>query len=194
MPHSTALVVKKPGETGEQVAEREADENVPSNPHLTNVERAEAEKVLAATTDLTLGAGLVLRPSRRAKDDVERPAYLIFRFTAPDSRRREMGLGAIQRTNPQEIAQRLSQARVEVAGYREQLRQGIDPLEHKNAERERARRVAGEEGPRADRARDARPRGARVSRARDRAEPHDAVPSGGARADANRDRIGRSAT
>jgi hypothetical protein len=50
-----------------------------------------------------------------------------------------MGLGAIQRTNPQEIAQRLSQARVEVAGYREQLRQGIDPLEHKNAERERAR-------------------------------------------------------
>ncbi|MDL1860867.1 integrase [Betaproteobacteria bacterium PRO7] len=108
-------------------------------PRLTSVERAEAEKVLAATTDLTLGAGLVLRPSRRAKDDVERPAYLIFRFTAPDGRRREMGLGAIQRTNPQEIAQRLSQARVEVAGYREQLRQGIDPLEHKNAERERAR-------------------------------------------------------
>jgi integrase len=128
---------------------------------LTPIERAEAEKVLAATSDLNLGAGIWLRFARKPNASGEHVAHLLFRFTAPDGRRREMGLGVLQRVNLAEVAQRLSLVRVEVAGYREQLRQAVDPLEQKKADQERARaalqvRKADEQRERATLARVAR--------------------------------------
>lgn len=107
---------------------------------LTPIERDEAERVMAATADLNLGSGIWLRfPRANAKEGVTPTPYAIWRFTAPNGRRREMGLGPVPRANLSEIAQRLSQARVEVAGYREQLRQAVDPIQTRIAEQARQR-------------------------------------------------------
>jgi len=106
---------------------------------LSKLEREEAERVLAATSDTNLGAGIWLRFPRSAK--AERSAYLIFRFTSPAGKRREMGLGAMARTSVSEVAELLAKARTECGEYREQLRKAVDPLEAKDAAKEHARQA-----------------------------------------------------
>ena len=59
---------------------------------LTKLERVEAERVLEATSDLNLGAGIWLRFPRAASDGATRAPYLLFRYTAPSKLRREMGM------------------------------------------------------------------------------------------------------
>jgi len=110
-------------------------------PRITKLERDEAEKILSATADLNLGAGLWLRFPRRNNDGAARSAYLIFRYTAPDGVRRETGLGVMPRTSAADIADRLGDARAECNGYRLQLRQGVDPIAARKAEQQRARQA-----------------------------------------------------
>jgi integrase len=80
------------------------------------------------------GGGLVFRVRDSA-------AHFIFRFTAPNGKRREMGLGAAPRNNAAQAGQCLAAARDAAAKARAQLQLGLDPIE----ERARTRRGAREE-------------------------------------------------
>lgn len=108
---------------------------------LTKIERERAERVLDATSDLNLGAGVWLRFPRKSKDEAARSPYLIFRYTAPSGKRREMGLGVFERGTVTETAERLGRVRSEVDNYREQLRKGVDPLTAREAAKEHARQA-----------------------------------------------------
>lgn len=103
---------------------------------LSKVQREEAERVLSAAGDLNLGTGLWLRPPRGGRAGA---LQLVLRYSAPDGRRRELGLGTVERVSVQQIAHRLETVRSEVAEARRLLREGKDPIEVRNAERERAR-------------------------------------------------------
>lgn len=110
-------------------------------PRITKHERDEAERVLGATADLNLGTGLWVRFARSSREGGERAPTLVWRYTAPDGRRREAGLGALRRGSAAEAAECLAQARAECNTHRAQLRQGIDPIDARHAARERARQA-----------------------------------------------------
>lgn len=94
----------------------------------TTIHRLTALQVLQAKADCDDGGGLVLRikPSGAA---------WTWRFTAPDGRRREMGLGTCQRKSQRTAGESLERVRTLVSEARGTLARGVDPL----AERQRAR-------------------------------------------------------
>lgn len=69
-------------------------------------------------------------------------ASWVFRFTAPDGRRREMGLGAAVRNNITEAGKSLTVAREEAEKARKLLRDRTDPIDHARRLREQAKRDA----------------------------------------------------
>jgi integrase len=75
------------------------------------------------------GGGLLLRVRGES-------ATWVFRFTSPNGRRREMGLGAVHRANTQQAGAGLTGARDAAHLAREQLRAGVDPIDARDAERE----------------------------------------------------------
>lgn len=79
-------------------------------------------------------------------------AQWVLRYTAPSGRRREMGLGVALRGSRAQAGESLSAARDLAHKARELLRQGIDPIEHRERQREAAR--AAEEAEKARRARE----------------------------------------
>ncbi|MCE2660890.1 MAG: integrase arm-type DNA-binding domain-containing protein [Rubrivivax sp.] len=60
----------------------------------------------------------------------------VYRFTAPSGRRREMGLGAALRGSAKQAGDTLTGARELAHKAREALRQGIDPIEARERQRE----------------------------------------------------------
>ncbi|MGE0808026.1 MAG: integrase arm-type DNA-binding domain-containing protein [Burkholderiaceae bacterium] len=65
----------------------------------------------------------------------------VFRYTSPSGKRREMGLGKLARNTLAAAGQSLTRARDEAADARRLLREGIDPLDRRNEQREQARRA-----------------------------------------------------
>lgn len=80
------------------------------------------------------GGGLLLR-ARGAS------CSWVLRFTSPSGRRREMGLGICHRGSPTQAADSLTGARDAAHKAREQLRQGIDPIEARDERREASRQA-----------------------------------------------------
>lgn len=60
------------------------------------------------------------------------------RYTAPDGRRREIGLGKLNRTSQAAAGKSLTDARVDAEDARRLVRQGTDPIEHRKAQRKAA--------------------------------------------------------
>lgn len=87
---------------------------------------------VARDGDHSDGDGLLLR----VKDG--RGSW-VFRYTAPDGRRREQGLGRLARNNITEAGKSLTAARDLAEAARKLLREGIDPIEHARQRREQAR-------------------------------------------------------
>jgi integrase len=106
-----------------------------SRTRLSAPEKADAERVLGAGKDANFGGGLWLRTPR----GLARSLYWSFRYTSPAGVRRDMSLGTVLRSSPAQAAESLSRARAEVARNRDLLRQAIDPIDFKNAEKERTR-------------------------------------------------------
>ena len=96
--------------------------------HLLTVREVQT----AGDGDNTDGGGLVLR----VRGD---SCAWVFRYTAPSGRRREMGLGVCRRGSAQQAGASLIGARDDAHRARDQLRQGVDPLQDKEARREAAR-------------------------------------------------------
>lgn len=82
--------------------------------------------------DFSDGGGLTLR----VRGD---SASWVFRFTSPSGRRREMGLGIALRGSPKQAGETLAGVRDLAHRAREQLRQGVDPIEARDQRREAAR-------------------------------------------------------
>ena len=80
------------------------------------------------------GGNLLLRVSGGA-------ATWVFRYTAPNGKRREMGLGAAYRNNPAVAGNSLTAAREQAHNARTLLAQGIDPIDARGAQRRAAREV-----------------------------------------------------
>jgi integrase len=78
------------------------------------------------------GGGLMLRVGPVG-------ASWVLRYTSPSGKRREMGLGAADRASVAQAGQSLTAARQAAHGGRELLRQGIDPLDDREARRLAAR-------------------------------------------------------
>jgi integrase len=74
------------------------------------------------------GGGLFLRVT-------ERGASWVYRYTAPDGRRREMGLGKAQRDTLAVAGKTLAHARDEADKQRAILRNGADPIESRKAKK-----------------------------------------------------------
>jgi integrase len=65
----------------------------------------------------------------------------VFRYTAAGGQRREMGLGACYRNNPQQAGASLSQARAKAVVARATLAEGTDPIDDRDARRAAAREL-----------------------------------------------------
>jgi integrase len=103
-------------------------------------------EVLAANPgDLSDGGGLALRVGPAG-------ASWVLRYTSPAGKRREMGLGPARRDTLAQAGQSLTTARLLSHEARELLRQGLDPLEAREARRHAAR--AAEQARKADKQRD----------------------------------------
>ena len=76
----------------------------------------------------------------------------VFRYTAPNGRRREMGLGQCDRVNLKQAGASLVLARDLAHEARQLLRRGVDPIEAREQQRDAARQV--DEQQRTKRARD----------------------------------------
>lgn len=87
----------------------------------------------AAVGDHTDGAGLFLRVT-------DRGASWVFRFTAPDGRRREMGLGSVLRETLAASGQSAATARKSADRARALLADGVDPIEQRKADRHAAQK------------------------------------------------------
>lgn len=110
--------------------------------HLT------ARSVLCASDgDHNDGDGLVLRVSSRTNS-----ASWVFRYTSPGGKRREMGLGAAQRSSVRDAGASITAARDAALEARVLLRRGIDPLAERDARRQRERQA--EEERKAEKARE----------------------------------------
>lgn len=81
--------------------------------------------------DLSDGGGLLLRVRGES-------ASWVFRYTAASGRRREMGLGVARRVSTAQAGASLTGARDDAHKAREQLRQGIDPIDDRDRRRELA--------------------------------------------------------
>lgn len=89
----------------------------------TRLQLMAVRQVMAAKEgDHSDGGGLLLR----VRGD---SASWVMRFTSPTGRRREMGLGPARRANPEQAGAGLTGARKLAHEAREQLRQGIDPID-----------------------------------------------------------------
>ncbi len=82
----------------------------------------------AGNGDHADGGGLFLRVTPEG-------ASWVLRFTAPGSRRREMGLGAVQRATLRTCGNALQQVRADVQRQRALLAQGVDPIEKRKEDR-----------------------------------------------------------
>lgn len=92
-------------------------------------------EVLAAPDgDLSDGGGLTLRVRGES-------ASWVLRYTSPSGRRREMGLGAAVRSSPKQAGDSLTGARDAAHRSREQLRQGADPIDVRDAGKVRKREI-----------------------------------------------------
>jgi integrase len=72
------------------------------------------------------GGGLQMRVGAQG-------ASWVLRYTSPTGRRREMGLGIVARSNLKQAGGSLTGARDAAHKAREQLRQGLDPIEQRDA-------------------------------------------------------------
>lgn len=100
------------------------------------IHRLTARQVLAAERDANDGGGLVLRV------DGDRAKWVL-RYTAPDGRRRELGLGVCHRDSLTQAGQSLTHARQAAREAGDKLRAGIDPVEDRaRAKAEAAAAVA----------------------------------------------------
>jgi len=81
------------------------------------------------------GGGLILRIKNGSGN-------WVFRFTAPSGRRREMGLGTINRHNADAIGKSITHARQQAHDARAKLQQNIDPIDARRAERHAHREAA----------------------------------------------------
>lgn len=107
-----------------------------------------AREVLAASDgDHSDGGGLVFRVASSTNT-----ASWVFRYTAPSGKRREMGLGSVNRSTLKHAGESLAAARDSAQDARELLRKGVDPLTERDARRQAAREA--EEARKADKARD----------------------------------------
>jgi len=79
-------------------------------------------------------------------------ASWVLRYTAPDGRRREVGLGKLSRDSQAAAGKSLREAREAAEDARRLLRSGIDPIEHRKAQREAAQ--AARETTKAEQARE----------------------------------------
>lgn len=92
-----------------------------------------ARQVQAAKPgDYVDGGGLALRVS-------EDRASWVFRYTSPTGKRREMGLGALQRGDLAQAGRELTAARDAAHRARELLRVGVDPIDAREERKEAAR-------------------------------------------------------
>lgn len=87
---------------------------------------------VAVDGDYADGGGLMLRVRGAS-------ASWVFRFTAPSGRRREMGLGSVERNSLALAGKNLIAARDAASEARDQLRRGVDPLEARARSREAAK-------------------------------------------------------
>lgn len=90
------------------------------------------ELVNAGTKDLQDGGGLTLRTS-------DKGSAWVLRYTAPNGKRREMGLGPAWRASLAQAGESLTTARDLAHKARELLRQGVDPMAARDAQRDAAR-------------------------------------------------------
>jgi integrase len=102
------------------------------------IERLTAREVQTAKADVSDGGGLAIRVPR-GRDGV--PSW-VFRYTAPDGRRRELGLGVVAQSSISAAGESVRLARKAAAKAREQLRDAIDPIEHAKALRQQAQHEA----------------------------------------------------
>jgi integrase len=102
------------------------------------IERLTARQVQTAKADMNDGGGLSIRVPRAGGGG---PTW-VYRFTAPDGRRRELGLGVVAQSSITAAGASLTAARKAAAKARDQLREGIDPIEHTKAQREQAKAEA----------------------------------------------------
>lgn len=107
--------------------------------------RLTPRQVLNACEDIVDGGGLLLRISGDR-------ANWVLRYTAPTGRRREVGLGIAHRASVAQAGESLTAAREAAHKARELLRDGIDPLDDRQAQREAAR--AAEDSAKAERQRE----------------------------------------
>jgi integrase len=90
--------------------------------HLLTVREVQA----AGNGDHSDGGGLLLRVRGES-------ASWVLRYTGPSGRRREMGLGVVVRGNPKQTGDSLTGARDAAHKARELLRQGLDPIDERDA-------------------------------------------------------------
>lgn len=91
------------------------------------------------------GGGLMLRVRGES-------ASWVYRFTAPNGRRREMGLGVARRGSLAQAGESITLARSQASGARDQLARGLDPIDERDKLRGAAK--AAEAGKKADKARE----------------------------------------
>ena len=99
----------------------------------------------AAEGDHSDGGGLLLRVRGES-------CSWVLRYTSPAGRRREMGLGVCRRGSPAQAGDSVTTARDIAHKAREQLRQGLDPIDQREQQREAGRRA--EDVKKAEKARD----------------------------------------
>jgi integrase len=99
--------------------------------HLLTARQVQA----ASEGDHGDGGGLLLRVQGTS-------ASWVLRYTAPSGKRREMGLGVARRGSTAQAGETLTGARDEAHKARELLRQGIDPLNAREQQREAERTAA----------------------------------------------------
>jgi integrase len=104
--------------------------------HLMTVKHVQA----ASDGDHSDGGGLLLRirSARESKSSGKPLAATqswVFRYTSPAGQRREMGLGIVVRGSPKQAGDSLTGARAQAHAARELLRQGVDPIDRRDAGR-----------------------------------------------------------
>ena len=109
--------------------------------HLLTVKQVQH----AGDGDHSDGGGLLLR----VRGD---SCSWVLRYTSPTGRRREMGLGVCRRGSPAQAGDSLTSARAAAHKGRELLRQGLDPIDHREQQRENGRQA--EDVKKADKARE----------------------------------------
>ena len=99
----------------------------------------------AAEGDHSDGGGLLLRVRGES-------CSWVLRYTSPTGRRREMGLGVCRRGSPAQAGDSVTGARDLAHKCRELLRQGLDPIDQRDQQRETGRQA--EDTKKADKARE----------------------------------------